>query len=103
MNRSGFATVNPSTGEQIETFSFYNASQTEDVLGRADKSFQSFRKLSVHRRAQLFSSLAETLRKNKRQLAKVITTEMGKIAAGGRKGNQEDRNGVGRVRRFHRL
>src|SRR5215468_9234375 len=81
MNTSGFATVNPSTGEQIEAFSFYNASQTEEVLGRAAKSFQSFRKLPVHKRARMLSKLAETLRKNKPQLAKVITTEMGKIAA----------------------
>jgi succinate-semialdehyde dehydrogenase len=81
MNTSGFATVNPATGEQIEAFSFYNASQTEAVLGRADKSFQAFRKRSVHQRAQMLSKLAEALRKNKVQLAKVITTEMGKIAS----------------------
>ena len=81
MNTTGFATVNPSTGEQIETFSFYNASQTEDVLGRAEKSFQAFRKLPVHTRAQMLSKLAQTLRKSKLHLAKVITTEMGKIAA----------------------
>ena len=80
MNTSGFATVNPSTGEQIEAFTFYNDSQTEEVLGRADKSFQSFRKLSVHKRAQMLSKLAVALRKNKLHLAKVITTEMGKIA-----------------------
>ena len=81
MNTSSFATVNPSTGEQIERFSFYNASQTEEVLVRADKRFQSFRKLSVHKRAQLFSNLAEALRKNRGRLAKVITTEMGKITS----------------------
>jgi acyl-CoA reductase-like NAD-dependent aldehyde dehydrogenase len=79
MNTSGFATVNPSTGAEIETFSFFSQAQTEEVVARADKSFQSFRKLSVHKRAQLFSSLANILRKNKAQLAKVITTEMGKI------------------------
>jgi acyl-CoA reductase-like NAD-dependent aldehyde dehydrogenase len=79
MQSSGFSTVNPSTGEQIETFSFYNSSESGEVLDRAEKSFQSFRKLSVHQRAQLLSHLAETLRKNKTQLAKVITTEMGKI------------------------
>src|SRR5262249_54060934 len=45
----------------------------------ADKSFRSFRRLSGYKRAQLFSDLARTLRKNKTQLAKVITTEMGKI------------------------
>src|SRR5262245_28059967 len=79
MNSSGFSTVNPSTGEQIETFSFFTATETEAVLAQADKSFQSFRKLSVHRRAQLLLQLAGTLRKNKARLAKVITTEMGKI------------------------
>jgi len=79
MEKSGFATVNPSTGTEIETFSFFNPAQTEEVVARAEKSFQSFRKLSVHKRAELFSSLASTLRKNKPQLAKIITTEMGKV------------------------
>jgi succinate-semialdehyde dehydrogenase len=79
MNKAGFPTVNPSTGEEIETFSFYDSAKTEKTLVLADKSFGSFRKLPVFERAQLFSRLAETLRKNKAQLAKVITTEMGKI------------------------
>ena len=79
MEKLGFATVNPSTGAEIERFSFFNPAQTEEVVARADKSFQDFRKLSVYRRAQLFSNLASVLRKNKAQLAKVITTEMGKI------------------------
>src|SRR5215469_3402109 len=79
MQSSGFSTINPSTGEQIETFCFYNASEIEEGLARAEKSFQSFRKLPVYQRAELLSNLAETLRKNKTQLAKVITTEMGKI------------------------
>jgi acyl-CoA reductase-like NAD-dependent aldehyde dehydrogenase len=81
MEKSGFATVNPSTGEQIETFSFFTPAQTEEVVARADKLFQSFRKVSAYKRAQLFSSLASVLRKNKAQLSKVITTEMGKIFA----------------------
>jgi succinate-semialdehyde dehydrogenase len=81
MNTSSFATVNPSTGEKIETFMFYNAAQTEDVLARAHESFRSFRKSPVYKRAQLFSDLACALRKNKAKLAKVITTEMGKIFA----------------------
>src|ERR1700740_188315 len=81
MQSSGFSTINPSSGEQIETFSFYNASEIEEGLARAEKSFQSFRKLPVYQRAELLSDLAETLRKDKTQLAKVITTEMGKILA----------------------
>ncbi|MBV8211767.1 MAG: aldehyde dehydrogenase family protein, partial [Verrucomicrobia bacterium] len=79
MQSSGFSTLNPSTGEEIETFSFYNASEIEEVLVRAEKSFQWFRRVPVHQRAELLSHLAYTLRKNKSRLAKVITTEMGKI------------------------
>jgi acyl-CoA reductase-like NAD-dependent aldehyde dehydrogenase len=79
MNMAGFATVNPSTGEEIEAFSYFTPAQTEKVLARADKSFQSFRKLPVHKRAQLFMDLGNTLRKNKAKLAKIISTEMGKI------------------------
>ena len=79
MNKAGFATVNPSTGEEIEAFSYFTPEQTEKVVASADKSFQSFRKLSVHKRARLFTDLGNSLRKNRAQLAKVISTEMGKI------------------------
>src|SRR5262244_3373806 len=79
MNTAGFATVNPSTGEEIEAFSYFTPAQTEKVIELAAESFQSFRELSVHKRAQLFADLGNTLRKNKAQLAKVISTEMGKI------------------------
>jgi acyl-CoA reductase-like NAD-dependent aldehyde dehydrogenase len=78
MSTSNFATVNPSTGGQIETFTYFTPAQVETVVARADKTFQCFRKLPVHKRAHLFLSLVEALRKNKASLAKVITTEMGK-------------------------
>jgi acyl-CoA reductase-like NAD-dependent aldehyde dehydrogenase len=79
MSPSNFSTVNPATGEQIETFAFFTARETEATLVRAEKSFKSYGKLTVQQRAQLLSQLAATLRKNKAQVAKVITTEMGKI------------------------
>src|SRR5262245_25599766 len=79
VNKAGFTTVNPSTGEEIETFSYFTPAQIEEVIARSDKSFQSFRKLSVYKRARLFTELGNSLRKNKAQLAKIISTEMGKI------------------------
>src|SRR5262245_10874422 len=79
MNKAGFATVNPATDEEIESFAYFTPAQTEQVVARADKSFQSFRKISVHKRVQLFMDLGNTLRRSKAQLAKVISTEMGKI------------------------
>src|SRR5262245_29882141 len=79
MNRAGFTTVNPSTGEELEAFSYFTPAQTEEVVSAAAKSFQAFRKLSVHTRAQLFGDLAKTLRHSKAYLAKIVSTEMGKI------------------------
>ena len=46
MNSSSFSTVNPATDEQIETFPFFTAQETEAALVRAEKSFKSYRKLS---------------------------------------------------------
>src|SRR5262245_14772809 len=79
MKPSGFTTVNPATGQEIEAFRYYDRAKTEDVLARADRSFQCFRKSSVHSRSRLLSQLAHKLRDNRDQLARVITTEMGKI------------------------
>ena len=80
MNSSNsFSTINPATGEQIETFPFFTAQDTEAALVRAEKTYKCYGKLCVHKRAQLLSQLATTLRKNKAHLARVITMEMGKI------------------------
>src|SRR5262245_9878955 len=78
-SKAGFATVNPSTGEEIEAFSFFTPEQIETVVAQADESFQAFRKVSVHRRARLLADLGSTLRRNKPRLAKIISTEMGKV------------------------
>jgi succinate-semialdehyde dehydrogenase len=74
-----FATINPATEEPIETFSYFTPKETENIVARAERSYRSFRKGSVYQRAQLFSNLAASLRKNKDRIANVITTEMGKI------------------------
>ena len=76
---SGFVTVNPATGEQLERFSFYGPAEMASVLARADLAFQAFRKLSVHQRARLFSSLAATLRKHQARLAKSIRDNGGRL------------------------
>src|SRR5262249_40318158 len=78
-SETGFATVNPSTGEEIEAFAFFTPGRIETVVARADESFRTFRKLSVHKRARLLADLGSALRKDKAQLAKIVSTEMGKI------------------------
>src|SRR5215831_16976298 len=79
MDSEGFTTINPANGDQLERFSFFGPAEIEAVLARAATDFRSFRKVPVHSRARLMSALAQALRKNKSALAKVITTEMGKV------------------------
>ena len=81
MNPSTFSTVNPTNGEPIESFTTFTEAETERVLSLSDLSFRSFRKLSVHRRADLLASFAAGLRRKQKVLAGIITTEMGKIIA----------------------
>ena len=81
MNPTTFSTVNPSTGEPIESFTTFTCAETERVLGLSERSFQSFRAVPVERRADLLLSLAATLRRNQQALAATITTEMGKVIA----------------------
>jgi acyl-CoA reductase-like NAD-dependent aldehyde dehydrogenase len=79
MNSSHFATINPATDEQIEEFAYFTSQETEAVIARADKAFKSYSRLPIFDRAKLLCNFAAMLRKSKAQLAKVITTEMGKI------------------------
>ncbi len=79
MTSSTFSTVNPTTGEQIETFTFFTPQETEARLACADQSYRSYRKIPIEKRAELLASFAQSLRKNKTVLAKLITKEMGKI------------------------
>ena len=81
MNSPHFVTINPASDEQIEEFAYFTPGETEAVIARADKAFKSYSRLPVFERAKLLSNLATVLRRNKAQLAEVITIEMGKILA----------------------
>ncbi len=79
MSNEVFNTVNPATGEIIETFNTFKPAETERILSCSEVAFKSFRKTSIYYRAELLHGLAAALRENKASLATTITTEMGKI------------------------
>ncbi len=81
VDSSVFETVNPATGEVIETFANFNQLATERVLNRSVNSFKDFRRLTVYRRAELLLRLATALRRNREVLAATVTQEMGKVIA----------------------
>ena len=74
---SQISTVNPSTGEEIKTFSTMDKNQVFDLVGKAKRAYPEWKKDYEKRRSYIYN-LVDHLKKNKTELATVATSEMGK-------------------------
>ncbi|MGH1568508.1 MAG: NAD-dependent succinate-semialdehyde dehydrogenase [Nitrosopumilus sp.] len=74
---SQISTVNPSTGEEIKTFSTMDKNQVFDLVGKAKRAYPEWKKDYEKRRSYIYN-LVDYLKKNKTELATVATSEMGK-------------------------
>jgi len=72
------ATVNPTTGQTLKTFAPLSDQQIEQKIARATGLFPQFSHLSFAERAQKMLKAAEILEAEKKELATLMTTEMGK-------------------------
>jgi succinate-semialdehyde dehydrogenase/glutarate-semialdehyde dehydrogenase len=75
------ATINPATGETLETFAALTSEQIDDCLGKAAGRFTSWRRSTFAERSQLMIRAAEILESEKAELGRMMTTEMGKPIA----------------------
>jgi succinate-semialdehyde dehydrogenase/glutarate-semialdehyde dehydrogenase/succinyl-CoA reductase len=69
--------VNPSTGEEIKTFSAMDKNQVFDLVGKAKRAYPEWKKNYEKRRSYIYN-LVDHLKKNKTELATIATSEMGK-------------------------
>ncbi|MGW0931628.1 NADP-dependent succinic semialdehyde dehydrogenase [Streptomyces sp. NPDC002644] len=72
------ATVNPATGETVRTFDAIDADEVERRLAAADAAFRSYRTTSFGERARLLHRAADLLEAEAEEIARTVTTEMGK-------------------------
>jgi succinate-semialdehyde dehydrogenase / glutarate-semialdehyde dehydrogenase len=72
------ATINPATGQTLKTFEPLSDSEIEAKLQLAAETFPKFRKLSFAERAAMMNKAAGILESDKEELARLMTTEMGK-------------------------
>jgi len=72
------ATINPTTGETLRTFDAFAQNQLESKLQLAYDTFQSYRRSSFDEREPLMLRAAQLIEDEKRSLAELMTTEMGK-------------------------
>ncbi len=72
------ATVNPTTGETEKVFEPESAEQVETKLAQAERAFATYRSTSFQERGRWAVSAAELLEGELPDIARVLTTEMGK-------------------------
>ncbi len=73
-----FATVNPTTGKLEQRFDDHSPAEVEARVARAAATFADYRRTSFSDRARLLTTAAELLEGELPEVARVLTTEMGK-------------------------
>src|SRR5260370_30718918 len=72
------SSINPATGEVLQTFDPLNEEQLEQKLTRAADTFREHRRTKFAERAALMQRAAEILDNEKKNFARLMTLEMGK-------------------------
>lgn len=76
------ASINPATGETIKTFEALTQPEVEEKLQGAAEAFKTYRNTSFADREKWMHRAAEILETDKNELARLMTTEMGKPISG---------------------
>jgi succinate-semialdehyde dehydrogenase/glutarate-semialdehyde dehydrogenase len=78
------ATVNPATGETLRTFEPLGPDGIEERVAKAERAFRGYRDTDFASRAALLAAAADLLDKEREDIARTMTTEMGKTLAAAR-------------------
>lgn len=77
------ASINPATGETLQTFESLSQEQLDAKLQLAHETFRNYRRNSFAERAQMMLRAGEILEAEKKDFARVMALEMGKPINGG--------------------
>ncbi|MEU0244340.1 NADP-dependent succinic semialdehyde dehydrogenase [Streptomyces sp. NPDC006235] len=72
------ATVNPANGETLKTYEAMGEEEIERRLQLAEATFRTYRTTTFDERARLMRKAADLLEEDQQDIARVMTTEMGK-------------------------
>ncbi|MFI7141875.1 NADP-dependent succinic semialdehyde dehydrogenase [Streptomyces massasporeus] len=72
------ATVNPANGETLKTYEAMDEQEIERRLQLAEATFRTYRTTAFDERARLLHRAADLLEEDQQDIARVMTTEMGK-------------------------
>jgi succinate-semialdehyde dehydrogenase/glutarate-semialdehyde dehydrogenase len=74
-------TINPTTNKVLASFDEITEDALENAVAQADKTFNEWKNTDYQTRAKVLYKIAGLLRAKKKELAKLITLEMGKLLA----------------------
>jgi aldehyde dehydrogenase (NAD+) len=81
MATTTFESLNPSTGEVIETFPRSTASDVEHAVATASEAWEDWRLVPAPERGNILFRFAQLLEQRKPELSDLMTREMGKVKA----------------------
>src|SRR5437879_12929671 len=73
------ASINPTTGETLKEFHALDSQQIEEKLAKPVHAFEQHRRTSFAERRNLMRTVADLLERENKQLARIMTLEMGKL------------------------
>ncbi|MEC4114053.1 NAD-dependent succinate-semialdehyde dehydrogenase [Myroides pelagicus] len=77
--KSNIKTINPTTGKEEKVYPVMTAQEIDQILTKADSTFNSWGKTTVQERSAIIKSVAQAFRARKEELGALITKEMGKL------------------------
>lgn len=75
---STYHTLNPATGEELETFETLTDEQVEGLIDQAVQTSRTWRQVPLDERSQALTRIADLYEERAEELAQTITREMGK-------------------------
>ncbi|MEU4470435.1 NADP-dependent succinic semialdehyde dehydrogenase [Micromonospora sp. NPDC023888] len=75
------ATTNPATGQVLKTYEAMSTEQLDGAIERTDLAYQQLRTTTVDERARWMNAAADLLDAERDEIARIMTTEMGKTYA----------------------
>ncbi|GAA2126292.1 NAD-dependent succinate-semialdehyde dehydrogenase [Arthrobacter humicola] len=78
---TAYKTVNPATGETLKEFPVATAAEVEQALAASQEAFRAWRSGPAEDRAKILARVAELYLERQDELARLISTEMGKPLA----------------------
>ncbi len=74
-----FKTINPTTGKEIASHSYMTDAQVEESIQQSHKAFLKWKTKSIEERGEIIKSIGKELQNYKKELAELMTDEMGKL------------------------